>query len=60
MVTETVGTMTAKVGSLPDGEEMAALTLQKALVVIEGPAAAVDNLVNSWTIGSSQPPTSSP
>lgn len=60
MVSETVGTTTAEVGSLPDGEEMAAVTLQKTLVVIEGPAVAVDNLVNSWTVGSTSPPTSSP
>lgn len=61
MVTESVGTRTVQVGSMPDGDEMAALTLQKTLVVIEGPTVTVDDLVNAWAAGiTSAPPPSSP
>lgn len=60
MVTESVGTTTAKVGSMPDGEEMAVLTLNKTLVVVEAPAATVDALVNSWANGIGPALSSSP
>ncbi len=48
MVTETVGLMTVKVGTLPSGGEMAAFTLNKTLIVVEGPTNVVDSLVNGW------------
>lgn len=57
VVTETVGVMQVKVGSMPDGAEMAAFTTNKTLVVAEGPTSVVDALVNAWGNASpSSPP----
>ncbi|NMP22552.1 LolA family protein [Sulfobacillus harzensis] len=56
MVTETVGLVSVKVGTMPNGGEMAALTLNKTLVVVEGPTNVVDSLVNVW--GDTASPTS--
>lgn len=58
-VTETVGTLKIEVGSMPDGQEMAGLTINKTLIVVEGPQDTVDGLVNGWagtkSISSSSP-----
>ncbi|MCY0897475.1 MAG: hypothetical protein OWU33_00830 [Firmicutes bacterium] len=48
MVTEAVGLMTAKIGAMPDGDEIGALTLDKTLLVVEGPTTVVDGLINGW------------
>lgn len=58
MVSESVGLITAKVGPLPSGGEMAAITLNRTLVVVEGPTSVVDALVNGW--GSASPSSFSP
>lgn len=59
LVSETVGTLKVEVGSLPDGQVMAGFTVNKTLLVIEGPASTVDALVNGWadnaSVGSSSP-----
>lgn len=48
MVSENVGTLTLQVGSLPLGGEMAILTINQTLMVVEGPTATVDSLVTAW------------
>lgn len=59
MVTERVGTLKIEVGSLPDGQEMAGLIINKTLIVAEGPQNTVDGLVNSWA-GTKSASSSSP
>lgn len=56
MVSQTVGLISAKVGTMPDGSEMAVFTVDKTLVVVEGPTSVVDSLVNAW--GSTSTPSS--
>lgn len=53
MVTETVGAVRVRVGSMPDGTELASLTMNKTLVVVEGPTTVVDSLVSAWGAPSS-------
>ncbi|MCY0878253.1 MAG: hypothetical protein OWU84_04875 [Firmicutes bacterium] len=48
MVSEAVGLTTVKVGVLPDGDEIGVLTLDKTLLVVEGPTTVVDGLINAW------------
>ncbi|MDA8206928.1 MAG: hypothetical protein M0Z36_12745 [Thermaerobacter sp.] len=48
MVRETVGALRVRVGSMPDGGELAQLMVNKTLVVVEGPTTVVDALVTAW------------
>jgi outer membrane lipoprotein-sorting protein len=59
-VTETVGTLTAKVGTMPDGQEMAGIVVHKTLIVVQGPVKTVDDLVNGWANAVSSPSSASP
>ena len=48
MIREMSGTLQVKVGTMPDGQELAALTMGKTSLVIEGPVNGVDTLINGW------------
>lgn len=48
MITEMAGTLHVQVGTMPDGQELAALTLGKTALVVEGPVNGVDALINGW------------
>lgn len=45
---QTVGTLTIRRGSLPLGGEMAVFKVGKTMVVVEGQASQVDNLLSAW------------
>lgn len=47
-VTESVGLLQVRIGTMPAGGEMAVLTLNKTLVVVQGPSSVVDGLINTW------------
>ncbi|MDA8192877.1 MAG: hypothetical protein M0Z53_02590 [Thermaerobacter sp.] len=48
LVTETVGTLSIRVGALPLGGEMAAFRVSHTLVVAEGPTAEIDSMLTAW------------
>lgn len=45
---QTIGLVTAQVGSLPNGGEMAVFSQAKTFVVIEGPSNVVAAVLNAW------------
>lgn len=48
VITENVGALTVMTGVLPEGVNLAALTLGHTLVVVEGPQNVVENLLTAW------------
>ncbi|PSR23055.1 MAG: hypothetical protein C7B45_04585 [Sulfobacillus acidophilus] len=60
LIKETLGGLTVQVGSMPDGGEIGAVTLNKTLLVVEGPTSVVNSIINAWSTLVSISPSPSP
>jgi outer membrane lipoprotein-sorting protein len=60
LIKETLGGLTVQVGAMPNGGELGAVTLNKTLLVVEGPTSVVNSIINAWSTSASVSPSPSP